>query len=124
MNPKAGNTNIYDLVILGAGPAGLTAAIYGGRANLSTLVLEQMLVGGEIAASDQLDNYPGFPQGISGVEFGQLLEQQAIRFGAEVISASIDQADVRGDLKRVTTSRGDFYGRTMVVATGTSPRLL
>lgn len=124
MYPKADDNKIYDLIILGAGPAGLTAAIYGGRANLSTLVLEQMVSGGEIAATDQLENYPGFPQGISGAEFGQLLEQQAVRFGAEIISAAIDEVDPEGDIKKVSTSRGDFYGRTMVVASGTSPRLL
>jgi len=122
--PKADDNKIYDLIILGAGPAGLTAAIYGGRANLSTLVLEQMVSGGEIATTDQLENYPGFPQGISGAEFGQLLEQQAVRFGAEIISAAIDEVDPEGDIKKVSTSRGDFYGRTMVVASGTSPRLL
>ncbi len=124
MYPKADDNKIYDLIILGAGPAGLTAAIYGGRANLSTLVLEQMVSGGEIATTDQLENYPGFPQGISGAEFGQLLEQQAVRFGAEIISAAIDEVDPEGDIKKVSTSRGDFYGRTMVVASGTSPRLL
>lgn len=124
MYSKVDDTKIYDLVILGAGPAGLTAAIYGGRANLSTLVLEQMVSGGEIATTDQLENYPGFPQGISGAEFGQLLEQQAVRFGAEIISGAIDEVDAGGDVKRVSTSRGDYYSRAMVVATGTSPRLL
>ncbi len=121
---KADNVKIYDLIILGAGPAGLTAAIYAARANLSTLVFEHMVAGGEIAATDQLENYPGFPQGISGAEFGQLLEQQAIRFGAEIISAAIEEVDAEGDAKRVSTSRGDFYCRTLIVATGTSPRLL
>ncbi|MGI6327756.1 MAG: thioredoxin-disulfide reductase [Dethiobacteria bacterium] len=124
LHPITGNNKIYDLVILGAGPAGLTAAIYAGRANLSTLVLEHMVAGGEIAATDQLENYPGFPQGISGAEFGQLLEQQAVRFGAEIISAAIDEVDAEGDVKRVSTSRGDFYSRTIILATGTSPRLL
>ena len=114
----------YDLSILGAGPAGLSAAIYGGRANLDVLVLEQMISGGEIANSERLDNYPGFPEGISGVEFGQLLEKQAARFGAEIIPASIEEADILGEIKKVTSSMGNFYGRTIVVATGTSPRLL
>jgi thioredoxin reductase (NADPH) len=83
-----------------------------------------MISGGEIANSERLDNYPGFPEGISGVEFGQLLEKQAARFGAEIIPASIEEADIHGEIKKVTSSMGNFYGRTIIVATGTSPRLL
>ncbi len=124
MSPEAAEKKVYDLVILGAGPAGLTAAIYGGRANMDILVLEHMMSGGEITSSERLDNYPGFPEGISGIEFGQFLEKQATRFGAEIISATIEEADVLGDIKKVSTSKGDFYGRTMVVATGTAPRVL
>ena len=123
MSPETA-AKVYDMVILGAGPAGLTAAIYGGRANLTVLVVEQMIPGGEIASSERLDNYPGFPEGISGMEFGQSLEKQASRFGAEIVSASIEKADILGDIKKVSTSGGDFYGRTIVVATGTVPRLL
>ena len=124
MSFETGARKIYDLLVLGAGPAGLTAAIYGGRANLSVLVLEEMIAGGEIANSERLDNYPGFPEGISGVEFGQLLEKQASRFGAEIVSAAIIEADILGEIKKVSTSAGDFYGRTVIIATGTSPRLL
>lgn len=124
MSPETSEKKIYDLVILGAGPAGLTAAIYGARANLSAVVVEQMLPGGEIASSERLDNYPGFPEGISGFEFGQSLEKQAARFGAEIVAAGIEKADLLGDAKKVATSRGDFYGRTVIVATGTVPRLL
>ena len=115
---------IYDLLILGAGPAGLAAAIYGCRANLRVLVFEQMLAGGEIASTDRLDNYPGFPEGIGGAEFGQLLEQQARRFGAEIISAAIEETSLGEEVKKVRTARGWFYGRTVIIATGTVPRLL
>lgn len=115
---------IYDLLILGAGPAGLTAAIYGCRANLRVLVFEQMMVGGEIASTNRLDNYPGFPEGINGADFGQLLEQQARRFGAEFVSASIEEAFLEGEIKKVVTSRGLFYGRTVIITTGTVPQLL
>lgn len=115
---------VYDLLILGAGPAGLAAAIYGCRANLRVLIFEQMLAGGEITSTDRLDNYPGFPEGIGGAEFGQLLEQQARRFGAEIISATIDKALLEGEVKKIVTSRGSFYGRTIVIATGTVPRFL
>lgn len=119
MAPETAEKKVYDMIILGAGPAGLTAAIYG-DANLDVLVLEHMISGGEIANSERLDNYPGFPEGISGVEFGQLLEKQAARFGAEIIPASIEEADIHGEIKKVTSSMGNFYGRTIIVATGTS----
>lgn len=115
---------IFDLLILGAGPAGLAAAIYGCRANLRVLVFEQMLAGGEIASTDRLDNYPGFPEGIGGAEFGQLLEQQARRFGAEIVSATIEEAFLVEEVKKVVTTRGLFYGRTVIIATGTIPRPL
>ncbi len=114
----------YDMLVLGAGPAGLTAAIYGSRANLSVLVCEEKLSGGEIAATEQLDNYPGFPEGINGMEFGQRLEQQALRFGAKIISASIETVELDGEWKKVVTTAGEFFGRTVVVATGTKPRNL
>lgn len=124
MSSSKGQEKVYDMIILGGGPAGLTAAIYGGRANLNILIVEHMMAGGEIASTDRLDNYPGFPEGITGSEFAQLLEQHALRFGADMISASIDALDTAGEIKKVSTSRGNFYGRTMVVATGTVPGLL
>ena len=116
--------NSYDMLILGAGPAGLTAAIYGSRANLRVLVCEEKLSGGEIAATEQLDNYPGFPEGVNGMEFGQLLEQQALRFGANLVNASIESVELDGEWKKVVTTSGEYYGRTVVVATGTQPRNL
>jgi len=121
---KNNSAGIYDLVILGAGPAGLTAAIYGGRAGLKVLVVEQMLAGGEIANTAWLDNYPGFPDGISGVEFSRLLEKQALRFGAEIVSASVEKVEARGETKRVFTSSKEYTGRTLIIATGTVPREL
>ncbi|MGI5822873.1 MAG: thioredoxin-disulfide reductase [Dethiobacteria bacterium] len=123
-NSTVDTKKIYDLLILGAGPAGLTAAIYGCRANLNVLVFEQMLSGGEIASTDRLDNYPGFPEGVGGAEFGQLLEKQARRFGAEIRSAVIEEVTPAGDLKKVLTSQGLFYGRAVIVATGTVPGVL
>ena len=124
MSSSKGQEKVYDMIILGGGPAGLTAAIYGGRANLDILVVEHMMSGGEIASTDKLDNYPGFPEGITGSEFGQLLEQHALRFGAVMVSASIDVMDTGGEIKKVSTSKGDYYGRTIIVATGTAPGLL
>ncbi len=116
--------NSYDLLILGAGPAGLTAAIYGGRANLRVLVCEEKLSGGEITSTERLDNYPGFPEGVNGLEFGQLLEQQALRFGAVLAGAFIEKAELHGEWKKVTTTAGVFQARTVIIATGTGPRSL
>ena len=115
---------VYDMIILGAGSAGLTAAIYGARAGLDVLVVENMIPGGEITSTEQMDNYPGFPEGVGGMEFGQLLEKHARRFGAEMISSSVEDTELHEELKRVQTSSGMFLGRTVVVATGTSPSLL
>lgn len=115
---------VYDMVILGGGPAGVSAAIYGGRAGLDVLIIEQMLMGGEIASTHFLENYPGFPEGISGAEFGERLEQHARRFGTKIISAMVESADIAGDPKRIVSSAGEFWGRTLVVATGTYSRTL
>jgi thioredoxin reductase (NADPH) len=115
---------IYDMIVLGAGPAGLSAAIYGGRAQMSTLVIEPKIAGGEITLTDRLDNYPGFPEGIGGFEFGLLLEKQASRFGAEMVSTVVQMIEPEGKIKKVITSSGVFSGRTLVIATGTAPRTL
>lgn len=116
--------NSYDMLVLGAGPAGLTAAIYASRANLRVLICEEKLSGGEIAATEQLDNFPGFPEGINGMEFGQRLEQQALRFGAKIVSASIETVELDGERKKILTTVGEYSGRTVVVATGTKPQNL
>ncbi|MEW5919927.1 MAG: thioredoxin-disulfide reductase [Bacillota bacterium] len=114
----------YDMLVLGAGPAGLAAAIYACRANLRVLVCEEKLSGGEITATEQLDNYPGFPEGINGMEFGQRLEQQALRFGANIVSGSIEKVVLDREWKKVITTAGEYRGRTVVIATGTRPRSL
>ncbi len=118
------SSKIYDMIVLGAGPAGLTAAIYGCRAGMDVLVVEHMMPGGEITATEQMDNSPGFPEGVGGIEFGQLLEKHAKRFGAELISSSIKDAEAEGEQKKVITGSGEFWGRTLVVSTGTAPSLL
>jgi len=115
---------VYDMIILGAGSAGLTAAIYAGRAGLDVLVVENMIPGGEITSTEQMDNYPGFPEGIGGMEFGQLLERHARRFGAELLSSTIEGVELREEPKSVRTSSGMYFGRSVIVATGTSPSLL
>ena len=102
----------------------MTAALYGGRADCKVLVLEPALPGGEIASSAWLDNYPGFHEGIGGMEFGQLLAQHADRFGSETIAARVEKADLTGSPKKVVASGKEYLARTVIMATGTLPRSL
>lgn len=115
---------LYDLIIIGGGPAGVTAALYGVRAGLNVVILEQMTLGGEISATDRLDNFPAFPDGISGAEFGMLLQQQMENFNVPIVSARVDKVSLVGSLKEVITSAGIFEGKTVLIATGTEPNLL
>lgn len=114
----------YDLIVLGGGPAGLTAAIYAARYLLSVLVIEQMLSGGQIATTETVENYPGFPKGIGGMELGQRLEEQARNFGTEMTLATIEKVVLTGNIKQIHTSEGVFRGRTLIIATGTRSSLL
>ncbi|EEG76002.1 thioredoxin-disulfide reductase [Dethiobacter alkaliphilus] len=115
---------LYDLIVLGGGPAGLTAAIYASRSRMSVLVIEHMLSGGQIATSDIVENYPGFPEGINGLEFGQLLEEQARKFGTEMALTTIERVSLQGDVKEVHTTEGAFRAKTLLIATGTRSRPL
>lgn len=115
---------VRDVVILGAGPAGLTAAIYAGRARLDTVVLDRGVPGGQVATTDQVENYPGFPQGISGAELAQLMLEQAEKFGARLEVAEVEGLSSSGELWTVRASEGDYSARTVIVATGTRPREL
>ena len=115
---------IYDMLIIGGGPGGYTAALYAARAGLSVLVLEKLSAGGQMALTTQIDNYPGFPEGIDGFELGERMQQQAERFGAETEYAQVDAVDLKADPKVVDTSEGRFLGRTVVIATGANARKL
>lgn len=114
----------YDLLIIGGGPAGLTAGMYGARGGLNTLVLERGAPGGQAAQTDRIENYPGFPDGISGVELAMKFTEQAQRFGAKLEMATVEKADFTGKLKRVWTAKGEYTGRAVIIATGASPRSL
>jgi len=120
----AQNSRKWDIIILGGGPAGLTAAIYGSRAGYEVLVLERMLPGGEITLTENLDNYPGFPEGTSGPEFGQDLEKQAKRFGASMETVEVNKAFLEEQPKRMETSKGNYLADKVIVSTGTRPRSL
>ncbi len=114
----------YDVIILGSGPAGLTAAIYAARARRSTLVLAGSSLGGQAAITDMVENYPGFPEGIHGAELTQRMQQQAERFGAQVELDEATAVDLSQHPFRITAYGGEYQARALVVATGASPRKL
>ncbi|HBR10006.1 TPA: thioredoxin-disulfide reductase [Candidatus Acetothermia bacterium] len=114
----------YDLIIIGAGPAGLTAAIYAGRALLNTLLLERALPGGQLNETDCVENFPGFEEQISGPQLMGQMKRQAERFGAKIEIADVTAISVEGELLSVTSDSGTRFTRTIIVATGTKPREL
>lgn len=111
-----------DLLILGGGPAGLTAAIYAARSGVKTLVLERQMAGGQIATSDWVENYPGFPQGVGGMELVELFKQQALRFGAEIREIEEVEDFLPGAPHRVVTGSGTYGGHAVIIATGLDPQ--
>ena len=115
---------IYDLVIIGGGPGGYTAALYGARAGLSTLVLEKLSAGGQMALTHRIDNYPGFPEGADGFELAESMQQQAERFGAVTEYAEVYGTDLNAQPKIIETSEGNFQARAVIIATGAGPREL
>lgn len=117
-------THIYDMIIIGGGPGGYTAALYAARAGLDTLVLEKLSAGGQIALTHQVDNYPGFDEGIDGFSLGLKMQAGAERFGAKTALAEVHSLDLTGSEKIVQTSEGPFYAKTVVLATGANPRTL
>ncbi|MBO7251488.1 MAG: thioredoxin-disulfide reductase [Oscillospiraceae bacterium] len=118
------NNHVHDMIIVGGGPGGYTAALYAARAGLDVVVLERLSAGGQMAQTHQIDNYPGFPEGIDGFELAQRMQEQAERFGAVTEYADVEKLQLQGSVKQAVTSEGDFYGRTMVIATGAGPREL
>ena len=110
--------NNYDVIVIGGGPAGYTAALYTVRAGLSTLVIEKLYAGGQINETTQIDNYPGFPEGIDGFTLGQKLQQGAQRFGAETKNTEVVEVKLQGNEKIVETMDGIYRARAVVIATG------
>lgn len=118
------NDKIYDVVIIGGGPGGYSAALYCARSGMSVLVLEKMSPGGQMATTGQVDNYPGFEDGIDGFELGEKMKKGADRFGAETAFDEVISVDFRSEPKKITTTGGGLLAKTVVIATGASPREL
>lgn len=115
---------MYDMIVVGGGPAGYTAALYAARAGLDVVVLEKLSAGGQMALTHTIDNYPGFPEGVDGFELGERMQQQAQRFGAKTVYAQVNKLDLKAEPKTVETSEGVFTGKTVVLATGAGPKEL
>lgn len=114
----------YDTVIIGGGPAGLTAALYTGRARLKTLLIEKALIGGLATYTNEICNYPGFPDGITGIDLMKLFERQARHFGVEFKNSPVKSVQLSGDDKLVETFRTVYHAKAVIIATGGKPRLL
>ena len=115
---------IYDTVIIGGGPGGYTAALYAARAGLDTLVIEKLSAGGQMGLTSQIDNYPGFPEGVDGFDLGQKMAEGAHRFGVKTVYAEVYSLRLEGDVKEARTSEGIYRGKTVIIATGAEPRAL
>ena len=108
----------YQLLIVGGGPAGLTAGLYAARARLDTLLLDRLMPGGQIVNAELVENYPGFPEGISGAELASLMEQQAKKYGLEIAMSEVEGVDLVGEEKIVNTSDGQYRARALIIAGG------
>ena len=118
------SNHVYDMLILGGGPGGYTAALYAARAGLDVLVLEKLWAGGQMAITHQIDNYPGFPEGIDGFTLGDSMRKQAERFGAATKYAEVTNVNLLGTPKVVEISGEQLCAKTVVLATGAAPRHL
>jgi thioredoxin reductase (NADPH) len=114
---------LYDVIIVGGGPAGLAAGIYARRAKLSSMLLEKTILGGQVATADIIENYPGIPQ-ITGYELSKKLQEQAEKFGLEIRYAEVTGIRVEGDKRIVLTSDGEYEGKAVIITSGAEPARL
>lgn len=115
---------IYDMIIIGGGPAGYTAALYAARAGLDTLIIEKMSAGGQMALTGDIENYPGFDEGVDGLTLGMKMQAGAERFGARSEYGDVSAVELDVDIKTVHTDVATYSARTVVIATGADPREL
>ena len=116
--------HLYDMIVVGGGPGGYTAALYAARAGLDTVILEKLSAGGQMALTEQIDNYPGFEDGIDGFSLGEKMKRGTERFGVETKLAEVLSLDLSGTVKKAETSEGPLFARIIVLATGAGPREL
>ncbi len=121
-NKKGTREDPRDLIIIGAGPAALSAAIYTCREDIDTLIFEKGVIGGLAAVTDWVDNYPGFAKGVAGLELSQAMQDQAERFGAKFELGEVQKLEIEGPLKKLTTTSGDLYAKSVLIATGSEYR--
>ncbi len=113
---------VHDVVVIGGGPAGLTSALYSARGNLSTLVLDRSPAVGALGIAGKIENFPGLPVAVTGMELLDIFRGQAMQFGAEIITATAVGVNFQGEIREVLTSGGSYYGRTVIIATGSMAR--
>ncbi len=116
--------HIYDVIIIGGGPAGYTAALYAARAGLDTLIIEKMAPGGQMTLTGDIDNYPGFDEGIDGFTLGMKMQQGAEKFGAKTEYTEIISVDFSEKIKHVTTYDGTRHAKAIIIAAGAHPKKL
>ena len=124
MKVRINMANIHDMIIIGGGPAGYSAALYASRAGLDVVVLEKMYAGGQMTVTETIDNYPGFDEGIDGFSLGMKMQAGAERFGAVTKYGEVTSVELDGKVKRVVTTSEEYLSRTVVIATGADPRTL
>ena len=116
--------HIYDVIIIGGGPAGYSAALYSARAGLDTLVIEKMSAGGQMALTGDIENYPGFNDGVDGFTLGMNMQSGAERFGARTEYAEVKSLDLLKSVKEIKTDSATYYAKAVILAMGASPREL
>ena len=125
ISPKA-KREFYDLIVIGGGPAGLSAALYAAREGIETLIIERSGIGGQAGTTERIDNYPGFAQGIGGAELADAMREHAERFDVEILPAqTVTSIEAQGDYKMISTESGDSYcGRSLLLTPGATYRRL
>lgn len=116
--------DIFDTIIIGGGPGGYTAALYAVRAGFSTLVIEKLSAGGQMATTSSIENYPGFVEAVDGFDLGEKMQQSAENYGSQTLLAEVTSLELNQKIKKVVTSEGDYFAKTVVISTGASPREL